>query len=250
MLLEMRDAEMQFVLSHRQVKKVFSHLNLQVQQGEILAILGPSGCGKSTLLKLMAGLHSLTGGQLLVHSSKTPLRIGFVFQEPTLLPWRTVAENILLPAQLQGIPLNTLQQRLNEILQTVRLDKFAHYYPGQLSGGMKMRVNFARALLLNPDLILMDEPFSALDENTRNDLQVDFCHLIKKNGSTAVFVTHAMSEAVFVSDRICIMDHSGRLVAEKKMDLPKDRNESLKQSSEYLNNVQQITQIFRQLVLR
>jgi NitT/TauT family transport system ATP-binding protein len=216
--------------SMRGVDKIFasgvtavSGLNLDVREGEFLSLLGPSGCGKSTVLRLLAGLASPTNGSIDWRGGRPEL--GFVFQDPTLMPWSTVFTNVWLPLRFRGVSRADAQARIDEALDCVGLSGFAKAYPRELSGGMKMRVSIARALVLRPALLLMDEPFAALDEITRTKLNDDLVALKCSLGATVVFVTHSVYESVALSTRIIVMaPRPGRVVAEISIDsaLPRD----------------------------
>ncbi len=182
-------------------------VSLHVGAGEFVALLGPSGCGKSTLLRLIAGLDRPDAGTLAWQAGHQPQpgEIGFVFQDATLLPWATATDNVFLPLRLQGVARARAMPRVNEALHRVGLAGFEAARPGQLSGGMRMRVSIARALVTRPRLLLMDEPFAALDEFTRHKLQEDLLALWQKVGCTVVFVTHSIYEAAFLARRIVLM---------------------------------------------
>jgi NitT/TauT family transport system ATP-binding protein len=214
-----------------------SHLSMDIAEGELLTLLGPSGCGKSTALRIIAGLVEPTtgavrwGGDAAVdHRDK----IGFVFQEPTLMPWADVIDNVWLPLRLRGTPKSEARQRIDESLSLVGMADFAQAFPHQLSGGMKMRVSIARALTLNPKLLLMDEPFAALDELTRFRLNDDLLMLRRRINCTVVFVTHSIFESVYLSDRIAIMSpRPGCVVAEVRIDEPRKRDADFRTSPRY-----------------
>jgi NitT/TauT family transport system ATP-binding protein len=210
----------------RGVHKVFANqvtalegLDLDIRAGEFLSLLGPSGCGKSTVLRLLAGLTGPTHGEI-VWLGKCP-ELGFVFQEPTLTPWSDVFTNVWLPLRLAGVSKEKARPRVEEALEQVGLAGFAKAYPRQLSGGMKMRVSIARALVTRPTVLLMDEPFAALDEITRLKLNDDLAALRASLGATVVFVTHSVFESVYLSDRIVVMAaRPGRAVAEINVESP------------------------------
>jgi len=214
-------------------------VDLDVKQGEFLSLLGPSGCGKSTALRIIAGLSEPTGGRVEWRETKSaddaanPRRIGFVFQEPTLMPWATVAANVRLPLKLKGLEADA-PARVTAALARVGLADFAASYPRELSGGMKMRTSIARALVTEPALLLMDEPFAALDEITRFRLNDDLLALWRSLGKTVVFVTHSVFESVYLSSRIVVMTpRPGRVHAELTIDAPYPRDASFRTSAHY-----------------
>jgi NitT/TauT family transport system ATP-binding protein len=209
-------------------------LDLDVRPGEFLSLLGPSGCGKSTALRIMAGLSEPTAGTVAwAPSTDAHKAIGFVFQEPTLMPWATVAANVFLPLKLQGTGRAAAAPRIAETLARVGLGDFADAYPRELSGGMKMRVSIARALVTAPRVLLMDEPFAALDEITRFKLNDDLIALWRTLGMTVVFVTHSVFESVYLSQRVVVMTRRpGRVSAELAIDAP-ERDASFRTSAEY-----------------
>jgi NitT/TauT family transport system ATP-binding protein len=225
--------------SMRGVDKIFasgvtavSGLNLEVREGEFLSLLGPSGCGKSTVLRLLAGLSSPTNGTIDWRGERPEL--GFVFQDPTLMPWSTVFSNVWLPLRFRGVSRADAQKRIDEALDLVGLTGFANAFPRELSGGMKMRVSIARALVMRPALLLMDEPFAALDEITRTKLNDDLVALKCSLGATVVFVTHSVYESVALSTRIIVMaPRPGRVVAEISIDSPLPRDEEFRLGALY-----------------
>jgi NitT/TauT family transport system ATP-binding protein len=209
-------------------------LSLKVSSREFVSLLGPSGCGKSTALRILAGLSEPTSGRVeWPEPAAAPRRIGFVFQEPTLMPWATVEANVRLPLKLAGLEPDA-QARVDAALARVGLSGFAESYPRELSGGMKMRASIARALVTEPKLLLMDEPFAALDEITRFRLNNDLLALWQSLGKTVVFVTHSVFESVFLSQRIVVMmRRPGRVFAELAIDAPHPRDERFRTSAEY-----------------
>ena len=210
------------------------NLNLAIQRHEFLSLLGPSGCGKSTALRIIAGLGNITSGRLFWPEGGHVGDIGFVFQEPTLMPWATVFDNVHLPLKLQGQGRRQVRDRVEEALAMVGLQDFHGAYPRELSGGMKMRVSIARALVTRPKLLLMDEPFAALDEITRIRLNNDLLRLWEGQGWTVVFVTHSVYESVFLSSRIVVMAaRPGRIVGEIAVDAHYPRDEQFRMSEPY-----------------
>jgi NitT/TauT family transport system ATP-binding protein len=198
--------------------QVLDDVSLTVSAGEMVCLLGPSGCGKSTLLNIIGGLLKADSGDARIGDAPVngvmPQRVGFVFQENALFPWSTVWENLIVGLEFQGVPASERAARATRALETVGMRDFAKFYPDQLSGGMKQRVGLARALALQTDVLLMDEPFAALDEQTRMILGEDLSVLLSETGKTIVMVTHSLSEAVFLSDRIFVMTaRPGRIKA-------------------------------------
>lgn len=215
-------------------------VDLAIRPGEFVSLLGPSGCGKSTLLKLIAALATPSAGTIdWPHPARDAARsaepiLSFVFQEPTLLPWRTAAENVRLPLMLAGVNKQEARERAAEALDLVGLAAFADQHPRQLSGGMKMRVSIARALVTRPKILLMDEPFAALDEITRNKLNDDLLKFFARQYLTVIFVTHSVYESVFLSSRIVVMSsRPGRIASEIPVEMPYPRMEEFRTSAAY-----------------
>jgi NitT/TauT family transport system ATP-binding protein len=219
-----------------------SGLDVGIGAGEFVSLLGPSGCGKSTALRLLAGLGRPSHGRIVWQEAPGPRDIGFVFQEPTLMPWATVARNVHLPLKLQGIGFAAARPRIGEALAMVGLQNFASSYPRELSGGMKMRVSIVRALVTRPRVLLMDEPFAALDEITRARLNDDLLRLWLERGFTTVFVTHSVYESVFLSSRILVMAaRPGRIVADLVIDAPFPRDEAFRMSEGYNQRCREVS---------
>jgi NitT/TauT family transport system ATP-binding protein len=215
-------------------------VDLDIGAGEFVSLLGPSGCGKSTLLRLIAGLGAPTAGAIqwpqarLDAGGEAERELGFVFQEPTLLPWKTVFDNVYLPLKLAGVGRRDAAERVDEALRMVGLASFARSYPRELSGGMKMRVSIARALVVRPRVLLMDEPFAALDEITRFRLNDDLLGLWQSQRWTVVFVTHSVFESVYLSSRLVVMTgRPGRVFADLAIDAPYPRGEAFRTSTRY-----------------
>src|SRR5712675_1373632 len=213
-------------------------LDLDVARGGFVSLLGPSGCGKSTALRLIAGLTSPSSGTVNVSHRASEARaghsIGFVFQEPTLMPWASVRDNVRLPLRLAHVPAAETDQRIGEALTQVGLSEFADAYPRELSGGMKMRVSLARALVTDPDILLMDEPFAALDEITRFRLNNDLLSLWRDLRKTVIFVTHSVFESVYLSQRVIVMtQRPGRVSTEIRIDAVEPRAEDFRTSADY-----------------
>jgi NitT/TauT family transport system ATP-binding protein len=209
-------------------------MNLTIRQGEFVSLLGPSGCGKSTALRLIAGLGEPTQGKIDWNGAREHGSIGFVFQEPTLMPWATVFGNVHLPLKLKGVSAAAARERVMAALDMVDLAKFESAYPRELSGGMKMRVSIARALVTEPKLLLMDEPFAALDEITRFKLNNDLLNVWERLNKTVIFVTHSVFESVYLSSRIVVMAaRPGRVIEELSIDAPYPRDEAFRTSATY-----------------
>ncbi len=223
-----------------------NRFDLTVHQGEFLSLLGPSGCGKSTVLRLIAGLTEPTSGSVTWPGSSSAdhrSEIGFVFQEPTLMPWANVVDNVWLPLRLRGVSKNEARERIAESLALVGLEHFSKAFPRELSGGMKMRVSIARALSLKPRLLLMDEPFAALDEITRFKLNDDLLRIQKEIGCTIVFVTHSVYESAYLSSRIAVMSgRPGRIVAEIQGETLEQRDSQFRTSLRYAALCRQVSQ--------
>lgn len=221
--------------------QALARTQLAVERGEFVAIVGPSGCGKSTLLRLFAGLIRPTAGRVLL-AGHDPIagrrlpgsRVSFVFQDPTLLPWRRVADNVALPLELLGLPARQRRALVAENLSLVGLDGFAHRFPSELSGGMRMRVSLARALATKPDLLLLDEPCGALDDITREMLNEELLRLWAAHRWTAVFVTHNLAEAVYLSQRVLVMSRRpGQIVSDLAVPFPYPRSPELRASHDF-----------------
>ncbi len=231
------------LVSVRRVSKQFANGTLAVRDvdldlgtGEFISLLGPSGCGKSTLLRMIAGLASPSSGTIEWRDGAPDTRpdLGFVFQDPTLMPWANALANVMLPLTLKHVPKREAQARAAEMLALVGLKGFENSYPRELSGGMKMRVSIARALVMRPKILLMDEPFAALDEITRHRLNDDLLQLWWKERFTAVFVTHSVFESVYLSQRIVVMAaRPGRVMADFSVDAPYPRDDLFRTSADY-----------------
>jgi NitT/TauT family transport system ATP-binding protein len=227
-------------------------ISLRVERGEFVTILGPSGCGKSTLLRLVAGLSPASAGQVRVNGM-TPENarqlVSFIFQDATLLPWRTVEENVGLGLELEGAARALRRERVAQMLELVGLEHVGRRYPRQLSGGMKMRVSIARALVSRPRILLMDEPFAALDEMTRDRLNEELLRLYAEHKWTVLFVTHSVAEAVFLSTRVVILAaHPGRVAQEMAIDLEWPRTAQTRESAAFEEAVTQASRRLRSVV--
>ena len=230
-------------ISLKNVRKVYrtrdiefeaiSNVSLEVGDGELISLVGPSGCGKSTLLKVLAGLHPHDEGEVNIGNATTPFDptkdIGMVFQQPLLLKWRRILENVLLPAEILGLPMKEAKERARYLLNMVGLSGFEDKYPYELSGGMQQRAAIARALVHDPKLILMDEPFGALDAMTREKMNLERLDIWEKSQKTIIFVTHGIQEAVFLGTHVAVMSSSpARLADYFEVDLPHPRKLDIK----------------------
>lgn len=221
-------------------------VNLAIKRGEFVSLIGPSGCGKTTLLRVIADLEQPTGGEIVVNGgtpeqARLDRSYGYVFQAPALYPWRTVIRNVQLPLEIMGLSAKQRKDRAKDSLNVVGLEQFERKFPWQLSGGMQQRVSIARALSLQPDLLLMDEPFGALDEITRDGLNLHLLKLWRESRLTVVFVTHSIPEAVFLSSKIVVMSpRPGRIVDVIDCDLPTDRGLDVRETPRFLEISQQV----------
>jgi NitT/TauT family transport system ATP-binding protein len=226
-------------------------ITLDMRPGELVSLIGPSGCGKSTLLRLIADLVAPTAGTITVagksaHRARLDHDYAMVFQEAVLYDWRTVAKNIALPLELAGWSRSARQQRVGEMLELVELGGFEKHHPWQLSGGMQMRVAIARALALDPKLLLMDEPFGALDEMTRERLNLELLRIWEQSGCTVVFVTHSITEAVFLSTRVVVMSpRPGRIAGLVEIDLSQPRTTDTREEPRFFELVTEVRELLR-----
>jgi NitT/TauT family transport system ATP-binding protein len=227
-------------------------IDLDIGEGEFVSLIGPSGCGKSTLLRIMGDLIQPTGGDVVVNG-KSPQQArldrdyGIVFQDAVLFDWRTVAKNIALPLEMLGWDRRRRSERVSELLDLVELTGFEGHRPWQLSGGMQQRVSIARALSFDPPLLLMDEPFGALDEMTRERLNLELLRIWQASGSTVVFVTHSIAEAVFLSTRVVVMSaRPGRIVGLVDIDLPQPRTIETREEARFAELVRDVRRLLRQ----
>ena len=220
---------------------VIENLTFDVPAGEFLAILGPSGCGKSTLLRIVAGLDAPSGGTLKIIPSDAKFHTAFVFQDAHLLPWRTVLENAALPLELTGVDQAERLARASRVLAEVGLTDAESRYPAQLSGGMRMRVSLARALVTEPRLLLLDEPFAALDEITRFRLEVRLRDLWMERGMTTIFVTHSITEAAFLANRAVVLTRRGcRIKLDRRLALPQLRDDQVRLSAQFAEEMHRL----------
>ena len=226
-------------------------INLSIASGEFVSLIGPSGCGKSTLLRLIANLLEPTSGELVVNGkSAKQARLdqdyGMAFQQSGLFEWRTVAKNIELPLELKGWDQTKRQARATEMLELVKLSDFANHFPWQLSGGMQQRVAIARALAVHPSLLLMDEPFGALDEMTREHMQSELLSICRRSGTTVVFVTHSIPEAVYLSNRVVVMSpRPGRVTQIVDVGIEGERNDATRDNAVFFKGITAVREALR-----
>ena len=225
-------------------------VTLDIEKGEFVSLVGPSGCGKTTLLRIIADLLTPSSGDIKIsgespHDARLKRKYGIVFQSAVLYEWRTVKKNIMLPLEIMHVPQKEQNERAEKMLELVGLTEFANHYPHQLSGGMQQRVGIARALAIQPEILLMDEPFSALDEFTREKLHIDLLKIWRKTNKTIVFVTHNIQESFFLSDKVCVLSpHPGRLSAVVDIDLPRPRTMEMKSTPEFTELVAKVRNSF------
>ncbi len=226
-------------------------VDLEIEPGEFISLIGPSGCGKSTLLRVVGDLIQPTGGDVVVngksaHQARVDRDYGIVFQDSVLFDWRTVGRNIGLPLELAGTSREERKRRVQEMLELVELTGFENHHPWQLSGGMQQRVSIARALSFDPALLLMDEPFGALDEMTRERLNLELLRIWKASGSTVIFVTHSISEAVFLSTRVVVMSaRPGRIVGIVDVELPQPRTVETREDPRFAELIREVRRLLR-----
>ena len=226
-------------------------IDLSIAADEFVSLIGPSGCGKSTLLRLIGDLTSPTSGTVTVNGkparqARLDRDYGIVFQAPVLFDWRTVQANVALPLEVKGTPSADRDERVRSMLELVELKDFARHYPYQLSGGMQQRVSIARALSLEPSILLMDEPFGALDEMTRERLNAEVQRIWQETGTTIVFVTHSIPEAVFLSSRVVVMSpRPGRIVRVIDVDLPRPRTDDTRETARYFELITEVRETLR-----
>lgn len=248
--IEIKDLNIIFKDNAGNDVQALKDVNLDIYKGEFISLLGPSGCGKTTLLRSIADLQEPTTGEIKV-CKMTPKEVrlkqkfGFVFQQPVLFDWRTVKKNVELPLEIMYYSKEEASKRADEMLEMVGLKNFKNHFPKQLSGGMQQRVNIARAFGIRPEILLMDEPFSALDEFTKEKLHEDLLRIWRQTNKTVIFVTHNIQEAVFLSDRICVLSpHPGRLSAVVDVDLERPRTLDIKETPHFNELVKKVRDSF------
>jgi NitT/TauT family transport system ATP-binding protein len=247
-LIAISNLEKTYTTRGRSRVRALAGISLQVAAGEFVTIVGQSGCGKTTLLKILAGLLPRSAGEVALRGRPVdgPSRdIGIVFQDPVLLPWRTVVDNVMLPVQVLGLDRASHRTRAMQLLALVGLTGFEDKYPHELSGGMRQRVAIARALVHDPSLLLMDEPFGALDAMTREYMNLELLRIWQESGKTIVFITHSIPEAVFLADRVVIMSaRPGRIQEIVEVDLPRPRDLDMMASDEFGKYSRRIRHLF------
>jgi len=227
-------------------------INVSIKDGEFVGVVGASGCGKTTFLRLLDGLIEPTSGTVAIDDKvvgKPGPDRGFVFQQDSLLPWRTVLDNTVLGPEIQGKDMSAARKLAGDLLRLVGLEGFARYYPHELSGGMRQRVNLARALTVGPEVLLMDEPFASLDAQTREIMQSELLRIWRETRKTVVFVTHQIDEAVYLSDRVLVFTvRPGRIKEEVRVDLPRPRELSIKRTPEFVRYTDRIWRLIEEEV--
>ena len=248
--IEIRDASKVFE-SDRGNVEALSNINLVIRPREFVSIVGPSGCGKSTLLKCVAGLEQITSGTLRVRGqpvTESPDSLGIVFQRDLLVDWRTILDNVLLVAEFKRYDPVKARARAFELLSLFGIEDYADRYPWELSGGMRQRASICRALVDDPDMLLMDEPFGALDAMTRDQLNVELQKMWLATGKTALFITHGITEAVFLADRVAVMSRNpGRIIEVIDIDLPRPRHLSVRETPGFTRYTAHLREVFLSL---
>ena len=231
-----------------QAVDALNDVSLRVEPNEVLSIMGPSGCGKSTLLKCLAALEGITGGSISIGGvtvAGPPDNMGIVFQRDVLLDWRTILDNVLVTAEFRNLPRTQYEPRAMQLLKLFGLEEFANRFPWELSGGMRQRASICRALLVDPELLLMDEPFGALDAMTRDELNLELQRMWTENRKTVLFITHSITEAVYLSDRVVVMSRNpGRIAEIISVDLPRPRALSVRETPGFGRYTAHIREIF------
>jgi NitT/TauT family transport system ATP-binding protein len=245
-IVSFKGVNRQFKTPKGQLTTALSDINLDIYQGEFVSIIGPSGCGKSTLIRIAADLLPPSNGEVMVngkppHQTRLNREYGMVFQAATLYDWRNVTKNIELPLEIMRWPAEKRERRAREMLELVELSEFASNYPWQLSGGMQQRVAIARALTFEPSLLFMDEPFGALDEITRERMNIELLNIWQKTKTTVIFITHSIQEAVYLSSRIIVMSpRPGKIIDDIAIDLPYPRAPEVRDSETFFHLVSKV----------
>ncbi len=249
-MIEVRDVNKSFATKDGMVVAL-DNVTLDISKGDFVSIVGPSGCGKSTLMMCVAGLMTPSHGTVRVEGqpvTRPVTDVGIVFQDALLLDWRTVLENVLFQVEMRGLPKADYRDRAEALLKQVGLWGFENKYPWELSGGMRQRVSLCRALVHNPPLLLMDEPFGALDTLTRDQMNVDLLRLRRGGNKTVLFITHSITEAVFLSDRVIVMSQRpGRVVEDMRISFDEERKLAIRSRPQFIEYEQHIYDIFRQI---
>jgi NitT/TauT family transport system ATP-binding protein len=234
--------------------QVFDGISFDVRPSEFISLVGPSGCGKTTFLRILDGLIPYDSGEILLDDKSViepAIDKGFVFQDASLLPWRTVTDNVILGLELHGANKREAREKAKDYLALVGLKGFEHHYPHELSGGMRQRVNLARALIVNPEILLMDEPFASLDAQTREIMQAELLKMWRQTRKTVIFVTHQIEEAIFLADRVVVFSARPTKIREiVRIDLPRPRQLNVKRTQAFLEYADRIWTIIQQEVLR
>ncbi len=252
LVVSIKDVDKTFGAGTDNEVQALKDINLVIQPNEFVSLIGPSGCGKSTLLRVMGDLINPSSGEVQVngksaHQARLDREYGMIFQAATLYEWRTVAKNVQLPLELMKYPAAKKEARTREMLDMVELSDFHNHYPWQLSGGMQQRVSIARALAFEPAILLMDEPFGALDEMTRERLNLELLDIWQKTHTTVVFVTHSITEAVFLSTRVIVMSaRPGRIIRDIALDLPHPRNAEVRESVRFFELESKVREALRE----
>jgi NitT/TauT family transport system ATP-binding protein len=245
-VVQLRGVNRRFKTPTGQVVTALQGIDLDIYPGEFVSLIGPSGCGKSTLLRIVADLLQPSDGTVIIngksaHDARLARDYGIVFQTPVLYDWRSVLKNVELPLEIMKRPANVRTQRAREMLELVELSEFAQHYPWQLSGGMQQRVAIARALTFEPALLLMDEPFGALDEMTRERMNIELLKIWNKTKNTVLFITHSIQEAVYLSSRVAIMAaRPGRIVKDVEIELPYPRDPEVRDTEPFFHLVSEV----------
>jgi NitT/TauT family transport system ATP-binding protein len=250
-VVQLSGVDKTFFRGDQPVTTALQGIDLSIRGREFVSLIGPSGCGKSTLLRLIGDLVGPTSGKIVVNGkpasqARRDRDYGMVFQAPVLFDWRTIADNVGLPLEVMGYDATRRTTRTKEMLDLVELSDFGHHHPWQLSGGMQQRVAIARALAFEPSILLMDEPFGALDEMTRERMNQEVQRIWQQTGTTIVFVTHSIPEAVFLSSRVVVMSaRPGRITKVIDIDLPRPRNDDTRETERYFELVTEVREVLR-----